>query len=150
MPRLLATSGAALAVITGLALAPHSHLHPAGTTAGHHPAQADPSSTPVKHAHFAPHDSHHADPVEPFGKDPDDDHRRDGPTGQILPANDFLFQAADTPRDSAPAARVRAVAIVPDVTRGTAIGIPLPPAHGPPVRRPGPARAPPITPPAAA
>jgi hypothetical protein len=149
MPRLLATSGAALAVIAGFALAPHSHVHPAGTTAGHHSAQGDSGSAPVKHAHVTPHHGHHADPVGPVGRDPDDDHPEDEQGRQISPANDFLFQTVDTHRHPAPAVFVRAVAIVPDVTSGIATDILLPPAHGPPGRRPGPARAPPTIPPAA-
>jgi hypothetical protein len=45
--------------------------------------------------------------------------------------------------------QVQIVAVVPEVTTVTVIKALQPPAHGPPDRRPGPSRAPPLTPPAA-
>lgn len=146
--RLVGACGAALAVIAGLALAPYSHVHPAGATPEHHPAAGDPGAAPVKHAHFAPHDRHHPEAPR-HDEDAGDDHPDDEPIRQITSSNDFVFQAAGTFRDPAPAAVVQTVDVVPDVAAGTVVEIRLPPAHGPPGRSAGPARAPPTVPPAA-
>ncbi len=138
-----------MAVTYGLALAPYSHVHPAGTATDHHSERGDLATAAVRHAHFTPHDDHDAAPLGPHEHGPDDHHRDDETAGQITPANDFLFQPVDTFQDPAPAALVQPLVLVPDVASGVAIQFGLPPVHGPPVAPRGPARAPPIAPPAA-
>lgn len=140
---------AVLSIVAGFGLSPYGHVHSAGTIAGHDARHAGWVAGPVKHSHLTPHDTDHLDPPDIVGDGDDDEHHEPGDQGIVSTTHEFLFQAAESFQDPAPAVQVQIVAVVPEVTTVTVIKALQPPAHGPPDRRSGPSRAPPLTPPAA-
>lgn len=149
MWRPTAACAAVLSIIAGFALSPYGHVHPAGTIAGHDGPDAAWGVAPVKHTHFTPHDADHLDPPDTVSGGVDDEHHEPGDRAIVSTADEFLFQAAESFRDPAPAAQVQIATVVREITTVTVIKALQPPAHGPPARRSGPSRAPPRTPPAA-
>ena len=149
MWRPTAVSAAVLSIVAGLGLSPYGHVHPAGTIAGHDDRHAGWAAGPVKHAHLTPHDPDHLDPPDVVGDGDDDEHHEPGDQVIVSTTHEFLFQTAESFQDDAPVAQAQLATVAPDITRVTVIKAFQPPAHGPPDRRPGPSRAPPLTPPAA-
>ncbi len=148
MLRALAASATVLAVLMGLALAPHSHVHPAGTRVGddHHHR---PGRGVVKHAHLSAHLPAAHEPAALDHDKGDAHHEHDRPQ-VVSAADEFVFRIADGPRGPAAADLAPADTVVPPAPSAMAAPALQPPAHGPPEGRSAPSRAPPSDPAAAA
>jgi hypothetical protein len=150
MFRLLVTVVTVPAVLAGLILAPHTHVHPAGTAPGSDADHRHLDRAAVKHAHMTPHTS------APFyaldvreGDDSEPPHEHDGPTIVSDPGA-FAFQLKTGPRSPTPSVLAWIVGLVPPTIALLVASVFHPPAHGPPEGLAAPPRAPPFAPPAAA
>jgi hypothetical protein len=150
MLRLLVTVVTVPAVLAGLVLAPHTHVHTAGTAPGSDAHHRHPGGAAVRHAHMTPHASapfYALDAREGDESAPAHDH--DGPS--VLPdPGAFAFQLKAGPRSPTPSALAWIVSLVPPTMAMVVASVLHPPGHGPPERLAARPRAPPPTPPAAA
>jgi hypothetical protein len=137
------------AVLTGLVLAPHAHVHAAGTAPGSDADHRHRGSAGVKHAHVT---SHAPAPFEGLDagerEDGDTSHEHEGPTIAFDPAA-FAFQLKAAPRSPSPSVLAGIVGFAPPAVAVLVDSVLHPPGHGPPVTLAAP-RAPPSAPPAAA
>jgi hypothetical protein len=142
MLRLLAALVTVPAVVAGLVLAPHSHVHPAGAAPGRDAHHRHVGTVAVKHAHVTPHTA----PVFPAVATSDDevhqdDHEHEDPVA--LPTGEFVWRVVGSPQSPAPSVLTAVARLVPPTAAVVLPTVFQPPAHGPPEGPPAPSRAPP-------
>jgi hypothetical protein len=149
MLRLVAALVTVPAVVAGLVLAPHSHIHPAGAAPGRDAHHRHVGRVAITHAHLTPHA---AAVLSAWAARDDEvheaDHEHEHPAA--ISTGEFAWRLVGSAQSPAPSVLTVVTRLLPP----TAIVIPptalQPPAHGPPEGPPAPSRAPPIAPPAAA
>jgi hypothetical protein len=149
MVRLLAALVTLPALVAGLVVTPHSHIHPAGASPVQDAHHRHLGGAAVRHAHPTPHGpaaSSRAAIAEAEIPQGDHDHRHP----VALSTGEFAPRVVNTPQAPPPlvlAWVASPAAPTPRVIRPTAL---QPPSHGPPEAPPAPSRAPPVALPAAA
>jgi hypothetical protein len=142
MRRTFAASIALLAVLSGLAFAPFTHVHPAGArTAGVHDDHRDGG---LRHAHVSTHE-HAAQAETPRAHEGAGRHDHDT-SAVALGAGDFVFTPVAGAHHPPPQALPPAPLVVAPLTTVSSAALFQPPAHGPPDDARLPARAPPHQP----
>ncbi|HUF23754.1 MAG TPA: hypothetical protein VMN81_06465 [Vicinamibacterales bacterium] len=143
MTRAISVMAAATALVAGLALAPHSHVHRSADAGALRHAHLD--------AHAAAHASgsrhHHHDGASHAHYTPPHDHD-EGPL--LSAAGDFVFPAASGESRRVPLALACSTLLAAPERTAEVEQSWQPPAHGPPDVTLLPARAPPVLPAAAA